>query len=75
MAYVPRGPLTDELAYGLSDATVRKANPNRGGHVERLTEDSRDRTLEPRLFGGQGLSDAGAAAHLTPYPERSHRYA
>ncbi|MCC3766010.1 hypothetical protein [Streptomyces sp. UNOC14_S4] len=61
MAYIPRGPLTNELSYGLTDGTLRKASPNRGGYVEDTTVQSRA-ALDYRHFGSLGLSDTGAAA-------------
>lgn len=75
MAYNPRGPLTTELAYGTSDGTIRKSAPNRGGTVERLTEESRELVLDHRSYGSLGASDDAAAAYTCRYPERSHRYA
>ncbi|MFE9412384.1 hypothetical protein ACFYN0_26850 [Streptomyces sp. NPDC006704] len=75
MAYVPRAPLTGELDSGLSDGSIRKANPNRGGAVESLTQESREAVLDPRSYGSLGVSEH-LANHLTNrYPERSHRYA
>ncbi|GHB52770.1 hypothetical protein GCM10010331_45520 [Streptomyces xanthochromogenes] len=75
MAYIPRGPLTDELDSGLCDGTIRKANPNRGGVVESLTRESREAVLDPRSYGPLGVSDHHAAELTNRYPERSHRYA
>ncbi len=75
MAYIPRGPLTTELEYGTSDGAIRKAAPNRGGTVERLTEESREMVLDHRSYGSLGVSDDTAAAFTSRYPERSHRYA
>ncbi|MFI1796524.1 hypothetical protein ACH427_04085 [Streptomyces sp. NPDC020379] len=65
MVYIPRGPLVDELSYGLTDGTLRKANPNRGGAVEPTTSQARA-TLDYRHFGSPGLSD-DAAASLSTY--------
>ncbi|KUL44701.1 hypothetical protein ADL22_12215 [Streptomyces sp. NRRL F-4489] len=75
MAYIPRAPLTTELGYGACDGTIRKAAPNRGGYVERLTNESRSDTLEPRTFGSLGLDEDAAAARTCRYPQRSHQYA
>lgn len=75
MVYIPRGPLTSELEYGTSDGVIRKVAPNRGGTVERLTEESREMVLDHRSYGSLGVSDDAAAAYTCRYPERSHRYA
>ncbi|MDJ0463185.1 hypothetical protein [Streptomyces sp. H27-C3] len=75
MAYIPRAPLTTELGYGTSDGSIRKAAPDRGGTVERLTEESRESVLDHRSYGSLGVGDDAGSIHINRYPVRSHRYA
>ncbi|WP_274916948.1 hypothetical protein [Streptomyces sp. WZ-12] len=65
MTYIPRGPLVDELNYGLTDGTVRKTNPHRGGYVEDTTSQSRA-SLDYTHFGSPGISDTAATALYSP---------